>query len=78
MPAWLAVKTTDPAPVKVSVLPLTVAGPVALKVSARPELDFAESISGDAPMATDAGSGANVIVCGALVTVSVTVALAAL
>jgi hypothetical protein len=49
--------------VTVSVVPLTVAGPVALKVTANPEVAVAESVIGATPYVTGEAGAAKVIVC---------------
>ena len=74
MPAWAAVITTEPMPVMVSVAPLIVAGPVAVKVTVRPELAVADSLMGLTPYTTGEVGGAKVIVCVACVIVTLTAA----
>jgi hypothetical protein len=69
LPLWLAVTTTVPAPVNARLPPLMVAGPVAVKTTARPELALASSASGPAPYVTAEASGTKVIACAAGFTV---------
>jgi hypothetical protein len=68
----LAVTTTDPAPVIVIVAPLTIAGPVTLKVTGSPELALADNASGLAPKVRAEDGDAKLIVCAACVTVTLT------
>jgi hypothetical protein len=78
LPAWLAVMVVLPAPTMVTVLPLTVAT-LALELvyeTGKPELAVALKVRGVAPYVTAEIAG-NVIVCEALLTVSVCVTLVA-
>ena len=68
MPAWVALRTTGPASVNVSVLPSSpsVAGPeTTVIVTGSPELAVAVNTSGEVVMATavDVEGGAKVMVC---------------
>ena len=63
LPAWVAVRTTVPAtPVRVTVLPETVAGPLTASVTARPELASGKTNVNGASHAVWVAMGANVIV----------------
>src|SRR3954470_3298222 len=66
LPAWLAVNTTVPtAPVSVTVLPDTVAGPLTANVTGRPELAVGKVKVNGASQAVWPVTGAKVIVCPA-------------
>ncbi len=75
MPACEAVTTTVPAPVKVSGLPLSVAGPDTVKLTGRFEVALELSAIGPAPYVTELAGAANVMDCAASVISSVALGL---
>ncbi len=78
MPAWLAVMVVFPAPTMVTVVPLTVAtaGLELAKATGRPEVAVALMAKGPSPICL-VGSGAKVMLWGALAILMVTLAVAA-
>ena len=72
LPAWDAVMTTVPiVPVSVTVLPETVAGPLTTSVTGKPEVATGATMVKGASHAVWLLIGANVIVCGHVVTTKV-------
>ncbi len=73
LPAWLAWMVQVPVAMNVAVVPETVQTPVVVevKVTAKPELAVAESVSG-VPTVCE-GMVANVMVCASLLTVKLRV-----
>ena len=66
LPAWVACKVTLPAPVRVTVSPETVAGPlVTASVTGRPELAVGVTVNGPSHKPWS-GTGAKVMVCGVI------------